>query len=91
MIVAELRAILDHLPDDLPIVLSAPRLANGHIDEVHRGTGEWSRLLLTARTWASAPEPPYRLRGPFRRRPLLDARLDGIVLGRLGVEWEANA
>ncbi len=93
MKVHELRTILDHVPDDLPIIISGGRGAI-HVTEVRRYPTQRNafpgfqvsdmpahlRIGRDARTvpW-HAPEPDFTLAGPFRRAEELLAKLDPEV------------
>lgn len=87
MKVAELRAVLEHVPDDLDVVVSSGR-GCGHVSEVkrtttHRNIDKVSRPgVLHIESWR-APlwyEPPcdFKLSGPFRASAELERKLGDL-------------
>ncbi len=85
---AELRAILAHVPDDLPVVIDSDRC--NHIDHVERGTSGQLQLHSAAPCpavlilrgyqsyWWVEPAPAFELRGRFRDAAGLEADLDAL-------------
>lgn len=72
MTVAELRIILDHLPDDLPLYLPA-----GELCEVRRANEQWQQPGVWLDV-ARRGEAVF-LKGRFRDRRTLDVRLEGLA------------
>lgn len=87
MNVAQLRKILEHLPDDLPVVVASGPAGAQHIGEVGRSPRSRTATLPDGRRWPPTvflrgatgiwygPEPPFELHGRFRRAAGLEAAL----------------
>lgn len=81
-----LRLILEHVPDDLPVVIAGRGGGCVHVEDVRRhrltrprygGLDEWpARLQLEGRTLWYEPEPEFELRGQFLRAAELMAELE---------------
>lgn len=86
MIVSELRAVLEHLPADLPVSIQTPHPSAQHITQVRR-LSNWSGrrpcLVLSTRSHipvpTDEPDPGFTLTGKFRRPDELLLRLDPDV------------
>lgn len=92
--VAELRVILEHVPDNLPVIISGAGVGAWHIRFVRNGaTGRghfadgspWPpalRLDAMANFGGGVlwckPEPPYEMGGRWRRQVELRAKLDAL-------------
>lgn len=87
MNVAALRLVLEHVPDDVVLAVSASRDVGYHVVAVERQPTRrptWSTLdVWPARLWLRGgeplwygPEPPFDVRGRFRRHGDLMAELD---------------
>jgi hypothetical protein len=73
--VAELRIILDHVPDDLEVRI----WGTGHVTEVRRRTAYHDivpALVLANSRWRDPADDTFSLSGPFRRSHELLLKLD---------------